>query len=57
MTGVDGMQGPALSPHTLSHAALHMPGSPMDHMLPPEAAITRKDAVEVNVDEAELDNL
>ena len=66
VTGADGPQGPALSlhdeatnllPHSLRHAALHMLGSPMDHMLPPEAAITSRDAIEVHVDEAELDNL
>ena len=64
--GVDGPQGPALSlhdeaanhpPHTLRCAAPHMPGSPMDHMPPLEAAITSRDAVEVHVDETELDNL
>ena len=64
--GVDGLQGPALSlydkvanppPHTLRHAALSMLGLPMDHMPPLEAAITHRDAVEVHVDEAELDNL
>ena len=66
VTGADGLQGPALSlcgkatnplPHTLRHAAPSMPGSLMDHMLPLEAAIAGGDAVEVHVDEAELDNL
>ena len=65
ITGVDGPQGPALSlhdeaanppPHTLRCAALHMLGSPMDHMLPLEAAITSGDIIKVHVDEAELDN-
>ena len=64
---VDGLQGPALSlhdeatnpppPHTLRHAARCMPGSPMDHMPPLEAATTGGDTIEVHVDEAELDNL
>ena len=55
--GADGSQGPALSPHTPRRAAPCMPGSPMDHMLPLEVAIACRDAVEVHVDEAELDNL
>ena len=64
--GADGLQGPALSicdeaanppPHTLRHTALHMLGSPIDHMLPLEAAIAGRDAIEVHVDEAELHNL
>ena len=63
---LDGSKGPALSlhdeaanslSHTARHAAPHMPGSPMDHMLPLEVAITSKDAIEVHVDEAELNNL
>ena len=57
VTGADGPWGPALLPHTLSHAAPRMPGSPMYHMLPLEVAITHGDTVEVHVDEAELDNL
>ena len=64
--GADSPQGPALSlsdeaanppPHTSRCAALHMPGSPMDHMPLLEVAITGGDAIEVHVDEAELDNL
>ena len=64
--GTDGLQGPAIylhdeatnsPPHTLKHAAQYMPGLPMDHMLPLEAAITSRDTVKVHVDEAELDNL
>ena len=66
VTGVNGPQGPALSlrdeaancpPHTPRCAAPCMLGSPMDHMPPLEVAITSRDAVEVHVDEAELDNL
>ena len=66
MTEADGLQGPALSlhdeatnhpPHTLRRATLHMPGSPIDHMPPLEVAITSRDAIEVHVDEAKLDNL
>ena len=62
--GVDSPQGPALSlhdeatnpqPHTPRHVVLSMPGSPMDHMPPLEAAITSGDAVEVHVDEAKLE--
>ena len=64
--GADSPQGPTLSlhdeaanpsPHTPRLVAPHMPGLPMDHMLPLEVAITGGDAVEVHVDEAELDNL
>ena len=64
--GVDGPQGPALSlhdeatnplPHTPRCAVLHMPGLLMDHMPPLEAAIASGDAVEVHVDEVELENL
>ena len=64
--GEDSPHGPALSlcdettkplPHTLRHVASHMPGLLMDHMPPLEAAITSRDAIEVHVDEAELDNL
>ena len=64
--GADGPQRPALSlhdeptncpPHTPRCAAPHMPGSPMDHMPPLEASITGRDAIEVHVDEAELDKL
>ena len=64
--GADSPQGSALSlhdeasnclSHTPRHAAPHMLGSPMDHMPPLEAAIASGDAIEVHVDEAELDNL
>ena len=64
--GADGLQGPALSlhgeaanppPHTLRCVAPSMPGSPMNHMPPLEVAIASGDAIEVHVDEAELDNL
>ena len=51
--GVDCPQGPALLPHTTRC----MPGLPMDHLLPLEVAIVSGDAVEVHMDEAELDNL
>ena len=63
--GVDSQQGPALSlhdeaanplPHTLRHEAPHMLGLSMNHMPPLEAAITSGDAIEVHVDEGELDN-
>ena len=54
---VDGPQGPALSPHTLRLVASHMLGSPLEQMPPLEVAITCGDAMEVHVDEAELDNL
>ena len=57
LMGVDSPRGPTLSPHTPRCAAPRMPGSPMDHMLPLEAAIAHGDAVEVHVDEAKLDNL
>ena len=64
--GVDGSQGPALSlhdestnspPHTPRSVAPHMPGSPMDHMLLLEAAVTSGDVIKVHVNEAERDNL
>ena len=64
--GTDGSQEPALPlcdeatnspPHILRSMALHTPGLPMDHMPPLEAAVTGRDAVEVHVDEEELDNL
>ena len=55
--GADGPRGPALSPHTPRRAAPHMLRLPMDHMPPLEVAITHGDAMEVHVDEAELDNL
>ena len=55
--GVDCPWGPALLPHTLRHVTPHMPGLPMDHLPPLEVAIASRDAVEVHVDEAELDNL
>ena len=58
MMGVEGLQGPALSPHTLRCMASHMLGSPLEHMLPLEGQwITHRGTVEVHVDEAELDNL
>ena len=66
VTGVHGLQRPALSlcdeaanppPHTPRCAAPSMPGLLMDHMPLLEAAIASGDAVEVHVDEAELDNL
>ena len=66
VTGADGPQGPALSlhdeainplSHTPRYVALRMPGLPMDHMSPLEAAIASGDAIKVHVDEAELDNL
>ena len=52
-TGADCPWGPALSPHTPSHATLHMPGSPMDRLPPMEVAI----AVEVHMNESELEDL
>ena len=64
--GADGLQGPALSlcdkaanppPLTLRHAVPRMLGSRMDYMPPLERAITSGDAIEVHVDEADLDNL
>ena len=64
--GVDGLQGPALSLcdeaancplHTLRYATTRMPGLPVDHMPLLLAAIASGDAVELHVDEAELDNL
>ena len=64
--GADGLQRPVLSlhgqaanppPHTPRHATPSMLELPMDHMPPLEVAITHRDAVEVHVDEAELDNL
>ena len=66
VTGVNGLQEPALSlhdeaatcpPHTPRGVAPHMPGLPMDHMPPLEAAFAGIDAIEVHVDEVELDNL
>ena len=65
VTELDGSQEPALSlrdeatnspPHTLRRVALLMPRSPMAHMLPLEVAVTSRDAIEVHVDEVELDN-
>ena len=55
--GVDCSWGSALLPHTLRHAALYMPESPMDHLPPLEVTITGADAMVVHVDESELDNL
>ena len=64
--GADSLQGPALSlhdeaakspPHTLRSLAPPMPGSPMDHLLPLEAAVAGGDAVKVHINEEELNNL
>ena len=64
--GVDGSQGPELSlhdeatdssPNTPRSSALCIPGSPMEHMLPLEAAVTGGDAIEVYIDEEELNDL
>ena len=64
--GADSLQGPELSlhdeatdspPNTPRSSAPHMPGSPMEHMLPLEATVTGGDAVEVRVDKEELNNL
>ena len=65
--GVDDLQGPALSlhdeadnhpPHTPKSATPHMLGSPMDQMQPLEVAIaSSRDAIEVHMDEDELNNL
>ena len=55
--GADSPQGPALSPQTPRCVAPSIPGLPMEQMTPLEAAIARRDAVEVHVDEVELDNL
>ena len=51
--GADCPLGPVSSPLTQSPATPHMPGSPMDRLLPMEAAI----AVEVHMTESELDDL
>ena len=53
VTGADCLWGPALSPHTLSHATPRMPGSLMDRLPPMEAAIT----VELHMNESKLDDL
>ena len=55
--GVYCPQWPALSPHTLRHVTLHMPGSSMDYLPPLEVAIASADTMVVHVDESELDNL
>ena len=64
--GADNSQGPALSLcdeainrplHTLRSAVPHMPGLPMDQMPPLEVATAGGDAIEVHVDEAELEDL
>ena len=55
--GVDCPWGPALSPHTPRHVASHMPGLPMDHLPPLEAAIVSADAMVVHVEESKLDNI
>ena len=64
--GADNSQRPALSLHdkavnclsnTPRSTTLHMPGSPMDQILPLEVAVTNRDAVKVHLDEDELNNL
>ena len=64
--GADSSQGPELSlhdeptdspPNTLRSLAPCMPGLPMEHMLPLEAAVSGGDAVEVHIDEEELNDL
>ena len=64
--GVDSLQGPGLSlhdevanspPNTLRSLAPCMPGFPMEHMPPLEATVAGGNAVEVHVDEEELNNL
>ena len=64
--GVDGLQGPELSlhdepagspPNTPRSLAPHLPGLPMEHMLPLGLAVTGMDAVKVHIDEEELNNL
>ena len=64
--GADGLQGPELSlhdkatdspPNTPRSLAPHMPGSPMEHMPPQEAAVTGGDVVKVHIDEKKLNNL
>ena len=66
VTGADGSQGPELSlcdeptdspPNTPRSSAPCMPGSPMEHMLALEAAVTGGDTVKVHVDEEELNDL
>ena len=58
--GVDGSQWPELSlcdeptdstPNTLRSSALHMPGSPMEHMPPLEATVAGGNIVKVHIDE------
>ena len=60
--GADGSQGPELSLHdevanSPRSLAPRTPGSPMEHMLPLEAAVAGRDAVEVHIDKEELNNL
>ena len=64
--GVDGPQGSELSlcdeptdspPNTPMSLAPPSPGSPMEHMLPLEPTVTSVDAVEVHIDEEELNDL
>ena len=64
--GADGSQGSGLSlhdeaanspPNNPRNSALHMPGSPMEHMPPLETTVTGRDTVKVHVDEEELNNL
>ena len=64
--GVDGLQGPALylhdeaansPPHTPRSTALCMLGLSMDHMPVLDVAVASRCAIEVHVNEAELDNL
>ena len=58
--GADGSQGSELSlcdeptdspPNTLRSLALHMPGSPMEHMPLLEATVASRDIVKVHIDE------
>ena len=64
--GMDGLQGPELSlhdeptgspPNIPRSLAPHLPGSPMEHMLPLEPTVAGMDVVKVHVDEEELDDL
>ena len=64
--GADGLQGPELSlhdeptdspPNSPRTLAPHLPGSPMEHMPPLEPIVAGMDAVEVHIDEEELNDL
>ena len=64
--GADGSQGPELSshsepadslPNTSRISAPHSLGLPMEHLPPLEPTVTGMDAVEVHVNEEELDSL